>query len=584
MNKTLENSSFCHQDATTAIAFFGLMRNARIYTFSSIAEKILAPLEGADIFVHSFSKTEDKGVMIDVLSDVEKFQPCVQRLDSSYPFEIQEASRRVEEKTNALISMYHTQHLPLSPTGYNSKTLQNWMSSRYSINALSSMIRDREVVRGRLYERIVLARPDLMYRTSIPWQLTLKEDVVAVPNFHHCTGINDRFAFGSRSAMLKYMFQYKSLFSDPSRILFNRSIRSTEAQLCQHLISQGLKVELFSACFARMRGDGSVARPDFYQTPQLPHECIQAGMRHLDSSTDWDCACECKFVRSNCSPSVQLPVMQEVVRSISPMVAELIVYTTVLFNEPVTPLSYRAWKYSVPGVRYVAFVSPFVARTFAVEDYGFWMYVVIQSNSSMRTLSKIIKTSPSVFFPRAKYFLYLDFKLKLNVNPLNFVRFALFRSMSDTVLIRHPCTSFADKTFAPCGQKRRHTAKEWILAEVEQVARRNRTENATSIYIAAKKHTNEALHRSEYDYADTAIVVQRNSHTSRRFMCAWFSQMMQDKSDRDQISLFRVLQAFSERQVGFLESVAPLCVKYCSWWEKGSGKSVAILTDRTKNK
>ena len=586
MNSSHRPSS-CHRNATVAIAFFGLMRNARLYTIPSIRERILLPLAGSDVFVHSFFETEEKGTGLDVQADVDTFNACVARIDVAYPPEIRNLSLRVQRRTASLISAYRKRHLRLLPTSYTDKALANWLSSRYSIFALRGMLQKREVDRGSVYQSIVLARPDLVYRTRIPWRFPCQEGVVQIPNFHHCTGANDRFAHGSRFTMLKYMRQYESLIS--STLSFNLSVRSTEAQLCRHLLRQDLQIQLFPACFSRTRADGSVARADAYQTPQLPHECILAGVRHLPSPTDFDCACKCEYVKSNCSPFLQLPIAKEVVRSVSPMLVQLVVYTTVLYDERVTPLSHRAWRGHVSGVQYVAFVSPFVAQTLPPEDYGVWRYVVLPFNSSSRMLSKRIKVSPSVFFPRVKYFMYLDFKLRLLVNPLTFVQSALKRSKSDTVFLRHPCTSASVSSYRPCESppitpSRRRTAKEWIVSEVSRVIERKRTQSASRVLSAARQHSMHALNRSAYDYADTAIVVQRNSDVSRRFMCAWHSQMLLDCSDRDQISLFRVLQAFTERQVGFIEAVPPSCGTYCSWWERDTSRSVARITERVMKK
>jgi len=99
------------------------------------------------------------------------------------------------------------------------------------------------------YDYVVRCRMDVKYTTKMP-NLDLKKGKLYIPDFHHHTGINDRFCIGSGEIIDNYMNIIDLYHKNPS------ICTHAESFLLHCLKIQKTPIELISLKFNRVRENG----------------------------------------------------------------------------------------------------------------------------------------------------------------------------------------------------------------------------------------------------------------------------------------------------------------------------------------
>ena len=603
MNETIATRPRCRVRGTetirVAVGFFGMIRNIS-HTIGSIRANLLIPVGASaagavDVFVHTLAKDSNRNVRLDALRDAERLDPCRlvverQELVDAAESVLAKAQSSREDTLASHAELRSRGEFPL-PTRYPIPVLMNWIRSRYSLFRLASLVRAYEDERGFRYTHVVSARPDTSFLTLLSVPFEEEQGVLHIPNAHHNSGINDRFALGNRGAMLTYMRQYESL---ASKLGFTRDVRSTEASLCRHVVRSNLSVRLLPLCVVRTRKSGQAAKRDLHSVPHAPYECVAKGLRLATQESD--------FVQSCPNPDRHLDVQASIPPRLRPSKCRVtslpvpgdvwtaatsasencraVVYTTAIYDERITDLRSRYWKDVSKQVCYVAFVGEWAMGTLPAESFGQWRPVTVRTRRTpsepvnTRRISKLLKTMPHIFFPNVEYIMYLDLKLRLTMHPMTLILHALKDNRTHSAFFQHPCTASPSFTKGPCKRaaalmkvpvpKDGFSGAEWVRHEARLVSDVGRTGNASHLTRTAMRHA-VAVSTTDHRYADTAIVIYRVGVRSFDTACRWHTQMVEDGIDRDQVSLFRVLHTHPDG-IRLLPTTRPACGSFCTWW------------------
>ena len=135
---------------------------------------------------------------------------------------------------------------------YTESMMLNVYRAYYSLAQVAQLLQAHERAAAFRYTDIVIARPDIAYLTPLRWTHR-PDDVITVPNFAHNFGVNDRFAYGRRAAMLRYMDRLDWL-----RRTWHNDLNSTEALVCEHLLRQAtsIRISVTPLCIVRTRATG----------------------------------------------------------------------------------------------------------------------------------------------------------------------------------------------------------------------------------------------------------------------------------------------------------------------------------------
>jgi len=263
-----------------ALGFYGFAARSLPYTLDGLQTNLIAPLRkvsgGAlDIFVHSMY-TSNMGSR--------HFTRESKYLSSPMAHMALEPCRHALADQNSLSEQYGLDSRARLTYQLSQGTLHPFNDlptvfrifvSRMSIFQLSKLILRHEAHRDFLYHIVVAARPDTTITAPIVlpnvWEMmTQKVADIWVPDFAHghgshgvnssvAVGVNDRFAFGLRTAMLKgYMTQFDEQLNDTQGV----KMIGSEHLLCSHLRAKNIKIQFARICVVRVRADGFVPPND----------------------------------------------------------------------------------------------------------------------------------------------------------------------------------------------------------------------------------------------------------------------------------------------------------------------------------
>lgn len=239
-----------------ALCFYGLARNLNL-TRASLIVNLVDPLRSTagavDVFVHGLltrldasNRTKLASRDIQYMPDWTFARPCGLLLED-----------QVEADTAAKLSEIAAQFAQ-QQFGYELSTSMNFVRAYYSIGRVAGLVRQQQSRSGMLYSHVVLARPDTGLLAPLP--RLPPAGMIAVPNFQHWRGVNDRFAMGDAGAMLRLM----SAFATWQRDGVPRELRGVlpEKVRCMLLAGLGVRVQVAPMCIARIRASGQASLCD----------------------------------------------------------------------------------------------------------------------------------------------------------------------------------------------------------------------------------------------------------------------------------------------------------------------------------
>tara|TARA_B110000858_G_C17791657_1_gene470235 strand:+ start:1595 stop:2536 length:942 start_codon:yes stop_codon:yes gene_type:complete len=268
-----------------ALAFYGLFR-AVPFTFANLKANLISPLSETtpflDIFLHSLLVSqrivEDRGgkgknntAAPDPFAFI-KFN-ATRRL-CSFSTENQlvvDTDNHIVERAKEAWAAKANRNLRFK-YGYTLSSFLNILRATYSLFSVSKLIRAREREGGFTYSHLVFARPDIQLNGPLrlkDYPFKVKGHVVMVPNSQHYGGINDRFAFGTREAMLHLATQFEA----EAAAALPLSGQNSERRRAVHLnsLSPNVTVAFTPLCLVRVRSTGAVVERDKISKRQQFH-------------------------------------------------------------------------------------------------------------------------------------------------------------------------------------------------------------------------------------------------------------------------------------------------------------------------
>ena len=172
--------------ANGAVLLYGQARTLN-RTHCSISEHILAPLHNASHKVHVFVVGELDGDSW----QYEAYLDQISKRGIRYHIEMQEVHLGATQCARALDEKYEKRMQRLVKEGnlYAAELLTQ-LKFRESVNSLRKKFEKSE---GVAFDVVILARPDVVYTSSLQSLCIFDKDVVHVPPWQSYGGINDRF-------------------------------------------------------------------------------------------------------------------------------------------------------------------------------------------------------------------------------------------------------------------------------------------------------------------------------------------------------------------------------------------------------
>ena len=158
-------------------------------------------------------------------------------------------------------------------------TYANAYRAWYSLWRAAGMARARERLVGSTYRFVCVLRSDTAVYTSIgpalP-HLAQLSDAIALPNYQHWGGLNDRFALGHRDVMFDLYTQQLQLAHGQWQLTGTHS-SNTESFLCGLLRERKVHLLLTDTCIVRVRSSGQCLQRDFmYRVEAKKPLCLPA--------------------------------------------------------------------------------------------------------------------------------------------------------------------------------------------------------------------------------------------------------------------------------------------------------------------
>ena len=198
----------CHvslQGANVAVLMYGQARTLN-RTHCSITEHIITPLLRASHKVHVFVHGELDG-------DSWQYHAYLDQLSQSgvrYQIDMRGLSGAAPQCSMALDEKYETRigRVVKEGASYGAELLVQ-LKYRESVNSLRKKFEETE---GIAFDAIILARPDVVYTSSLPPLCVLDDNIVQAPPWQPYGGINDRFLVArSGPAVDHYLGLYTGL-------------------------------------------------------------------------------------------------------------------------------------------------------------------------------------------------------------------------------------------------------------------------------------------------------------------------------------------------------------------------------------
>ena len=230
-----------------ALCFYGLNRSLQL-TYNSIFDKILNQFImnniDYDVYFHTF-KTEEKlnpwtgakEINNEVNNDI------VKKYLKPIKFEIED-DKKIRKNISKIKIKKKKENF------YISQILRG-----HSMQKVIGMINNK-------YDFIFLIRPDVYFLTyfNINWLNNLGEKNILIPDFHHWSGINDRFLVGKQDTITKLCTNYKKIFEKD-----NNYLKCSENFFKQIIKDYSCNIKFIKFYFVRIRSDYSLASPDEYE-------------------------------------------------------------------------------------------------------------------------------------------------------------------------------------------------------------------------------------------------------------------------------------------------------------------------------
>ena len=272
----------CSPSPQIAVCHFGLFRDLT-HTLPSLRANVHAALErqlgGVDVFVHALlvSRLVNSRSGEDATLDPQLFfglaPACRYAAEDQDEVDQRLATRRT--KTGKHKPAFSGAKLSATERGFDLASTRNALRAKYSLQKTADMVRAHEA-QGRFRYRFVAAvRPDTAIFTPVvlPDLLLRTNDTILVPNCHHWGGVNDRFAVGTRHAMLDVYMQWaQTMLSAGVGKAQKGSQRNgkrdanTEGQLCAMLRGSGIQLLPHPLCVVRIRSNGDCNQLDLNPT------------------------------------------------------------------------------------------------------------------------------------------------------------------------------------------------------------------------------------------------------------------------------------------------------------------------------
>ena len=288
------------QETRIAVAFYGAQRSTPL-TLASIEKNLFAPLleasDGAmDVFVHAMvvrnldaiSRVKsEEGVKL-CPEDFKLIRPCVSDTDDQ---DHADSANRLFEIAETAMYSNGTTEMPRvgMPAISHPEVRLNIVRSRFSMSRVARLVVEREEELGFRYTHVVMARADTGFASPLLWRPPHGGFWLRVPNFQHWKGVNDRFAYGTRDAMVTALLSEFNVMNTPGQFFSTGS----EGKMCDYLRSfEGLRVGVTPLCLVRVRANGAVSGSDFHiRGPAKPTECGELGLSLIEDETDEDEPC-----------------------------------------------------------------------------------------------------------------------------------------------------------------------------------------------------------------------------------------------------------------------------------------------------
>ncbi len=284
------------QDVRIAVAFYGAQRSTPL-TLASIEKNLFAPLleasDGAmDVFVHAMivrkldadsrRLTKEEGLEL-CTEDFKLLRPCVADTDDQ---DHADNANSLHEIAETAMYSNGTTDMPRVglPAISHPEVRLNIVRSRFSMSRVARLIVEREEELNVRYTHVVMARADTGFASPLLWRPPKGGFWLRVPNFQHWKGINDRFAYGTRDAMVTALLSEFNVMNTPGQYFSTGS----EGKMCDYLRSfEGLRVGVTPLCLVRVRADGKVSGSDFHiRGPSTPIECGDQGLKLIEDELD----------------------------------------------------------------------------------------------------------------------------------------------------------------------------------------------------------------------------------------------------------------------------------------------------------
>mmetsp|Transcript_55116 Transcript_55116/g.126748 ORF Transcript_55116/g.126748 Transcript_55116/m.126748 type:complete len:361 (-) Transcript_55116:698-1780(-) len=258
-----------------ALCFYGLARNLNL-TRQSLLLHLIEPLHDAiertaagalDVFVHGLL-VEREAVQagrtaafphsigpIDYMPDWSFAHPCRLWLED-------QAHVDVSQNLSVVMAQFRQQSF-----GYSAATSMNFVRAYYSMSRAAALVREQQARAGVHYTHVVLARSDTGLLAPIHWRAP-EPWTIAVPNFQHWRGVNDRFAMGGARAMLDVLM---SQYAEWQRGGVPAELQGVlpERARCFILAARRVRVSVLPMCLARVRSSGEASLCD-----TAPHPAV----------------------------------------------------------------------------------------------------------------------------------------------------------------------------------------------------------------------------------------------------------------------------------------------------------------------
>jgi hypothetical protein len=282
------------------VGFSGLSRGIR-YTLPSVQRHVFDVLRKENFeFDVIWSSVINPDFFGHKMNEIEfaKTEPCLFSVEPQEVVELREWKRfcsnrgydcrknHIEAKGQNFSKLM--QQLYTHPGQRYIGELKHYLCSFDSQYRLAAMIRAHALLNEFTYDAVLMIRPDVAFIRDIDLpdkftQIQQKKSTLWVPDFQHFGGLNDRAAFGSQEAMLKYLERGDTFMNNNT---YGAAV--AELFLQQFIESEGMLHELSSMRFLRVRPmeymgtdlgiiDGFDIKPKFLNVQQNDPDLLRCG-------------------------------------------------------------------------------------------------------------------------------------------------------------------------------------------------------------------------------------------------------------------------------------------------------------------